>query len=142
MCAQIDEPHRLMLLLAIERQLGSKSKWAYYINALPDAFDSLIFWTDSQLRELQGSRLALAARLEKEEFEKTLLVYALQLRESALSGIPDTVTHDSWVTFLDLALTSERLLWARAAVLSRAFSVSIGEGTMAGAHHHFSTTNL
>ena len=51
---QVDEAHRLMLLLAIQRELGEKSNWGCYIDALPAEYDTLMFWSDKQLQELAG----------------------------------------------------------------------------------------
>ena len=52
--AILDEAHRLMLLLAIQRELGEKSNWGCYIDALPAEYDTLMFWSDKQLQELAG----------------------------------------------------------------------------------------
>ncbi|GES62869.1 SET domain protein [Aspergillus terreus] len=45
----------LMLVMMYEYLLGDQSTWAAYFKVLPRKFDTLMFWTPSELLELQGS---------------------------------------------------------------------------------------
>ncbi|KAL4898554.1 hypothetical protein BDV59DRAFT_6164 [Aspergillus ambiguus] len=45
----------LMLVMIYEYLLGDKSTWAAYFKVLPHTFDTLMFWSDDELLELQES---------------------------------------------------------------------------------------
>ncbi|KAJ5920943.1 hypothetical protein N7466_009269 [Penicillium verhagenii] len=47
----------LMLVMLYEYLRGGQSKWAPYFRVLPSRFDTLMFWSDEELRELQGSAI-------------------------------------------------------------------------------------
>ncbi|GAB1206917.1 hypothetical protein APSETT445_005620 [Aspergillus pseudonomiae] len=61
----------LMLVMIYEYLLGDKSAWASYFRVLPRKFDSLMFWSPSELQELQGS--AIVDRIGKEGAEESIL---------------------------------------------------------------------
>lgn len=44
--------------LAVEMEKGSSSKWAGYISHLPTQFDTLGYWSEDELAELQNEYLA------------------------------------------------------------------------------------
>lgn len=54
-----------------EYLLGEKSAWAHYFRVLPTKFDTLMFWTDSELSELQAS--AIVDKIGKQDAEKSIL---------------------------------------------------------------------
>ena len=43
----------LVLLLLYERHLGTASRMHAYVNSLPRRFDTPLFWTDTEIEELQ-----------------------------------------------------------------------------------------
>ena len=47
--------------LAVEMAKGSSSKWAGYIQHLPTEFDTLGYWSEDELAELQNEQLAYEA---------------------------------------------------------------------------------
>ncbi len=55
----------LILVLIYERLQGSHSKWKPYLDILPQHFDSLIFWSQEELSDLQGS--AVVQKIGKED---------------------------------------------------------------------------
>ena len=58
------------------------------------------------------------------------MVYQQQLRDFALPSSDTMEDKQQRECFLAAALARPRLLWARAAVLSRAFSVALGKGAL------------
>lgn len=50
---------------------GEQSKWYPYFRILPSSFDTLMFWTDEQLLELQGS--AVVGKIGKAAADDTIL---------------------------------------------------------------------
>lgn len=61
----------LMLVMIHEFLLGEKSAWAPYFKVLPRKFDTLMFWTASELQELQGS--SIVEKIGKEGADKSIL---------------------------------------------------------------------
>ncbi|KAB8216736.1 hypothetical protein BDV33DRAFT_150798 [Aspergillus novoparasiticus] len=61
----------LMLVMIYEYLLGDQSAWASYFKVLPRKFDTLMFWSPSELQELQGS--AIVDRIGKEGAERSIL---------------------------------------------------------------------
>lgn len=52
----VDNPfHVLNLVLVYESLLGDKSRWKAYLDLLPNSFDTLMFWNEAELKQLQGS---------------------------------------------------------------------------------------
>ena len=48
---------QLGLKLLQEVKAGSESKWHTWIQTLPSSFDTLIYWSDAELEELQTGSL-------------------------------------------------------------------------------------
>ncbi|PLB49463.1 SET domain protein [Aspergillus steynii IBT 23096] len=61
----------LMLVMIYEFLLGERSAWAPYFKVLPRKFDTLMFWSTSELQELQGS--SILDKIGKEGAEKSIL---------------------------------------------------------------------
>ena len=59
----------LILAMVFEYQLGASSKWKAYFDVLPTHFDSLMFWSESDLQHLRGS--AVVDKIGKEMADKT-----------------------------------------------------------------------
>ncbi|KAI9700444.1 MAG: hypothetical protein M1836_002459 [Candelina mexicana] len=55
----------LIVVLVYERLQGPDSKWKPYLDIHPQQFDSLMFWSQQELSELQGS--AVVQKIGKEE---------------------------------------------------------------------------
>lgn len=60
-----------MLVMIYECLQGGESRWAPYFRVLPTDFDTLMFWTEQQLRELQAS--AVVNKIGKAEADETIL---------------------------------------------------------------------
>lgn len=52
-----------------EHLQGPRSKWKPYFDVLPETFDTLMFWSNAELSELQGS--AVLQKIGKIEADKT-----------------------------------------------------------------------
>ena len=60
---------RLIVALIHERMQGEASIWADYLRLLPTSFDTLMFWNDAELAQLQAS--AVVSKIGKMEAEET-----------------------------------------------------------------------
>lgn len=61
----------LMLVMIYEYLAGEKSAWYQYFKVLPRQFDTLMFWSPSELQELQGS--AVVDKIGKQGAEESIL---------------------------------------------------------------------
>jgi hypothetical protein len=52
---QLDSWTSLILIMMYEFLLGGKSAWKPYFDVLPESFDTPMFWSENELRELQAS---------------------------------------------------------------------------------------
>ncbi|KAL5523460.1 hypothetical protein ACEPAG_7633 [Sanghuangporus baumii] len=58
----------LILCMMWEESKGSESKWSGYLEILPTAFNTPMFWSEDELKELEGT--AVLEKIGKEEAEK------------------------------------------------------------------------
>lgn len=79
--AEVQDPWlSLIVTMLYEYQQAKDSKWAAYFDVLPADFDSLMYWSEAELRDLQGS--AVVDKIGKagadETFQEQILplVYA------------------------------------------------------------------
>ncbi|GAA97802.1 uncharacterized protein L969DRAFT_89652 [Mixia osmundae IAM 14324] len=56
-----------LILCLMYEQIDPASHWKRYLNSMPTCFDSLMFWSDDELRELQGS--SVLDKIGREEAE-------------------------------------------------------------------------
>lgn len=61
----------LMLVMIYEYLAGEQSAWAPYFKVLPSQFDTLMFWSPSELQELQGS--AVVDKIGKQDADEAIL---------------------------------------------------------------------
>ncbi|KAL2815935.1 hypothetical protein BJX63DRAFT_430530 [Aspergillus granulosus] len=61
----------LMLVMVYEFLQGDASTWAPYFRVLPRNFDTLMFWSEEELAELQGS--AVVSKIGKQAAEELIL---------------------------------------------------------------------
>lgn len=61
----------LMLVMLYEYLQGPKSRWASYFHVLPTHFDTLMFWSPVELKELQAS--AIVEKIGKRNAEESIL---------------------------------------------------------------------
>ena len=57
----------LILVMIYEHLQGDKSPWKPYLDTLPKEFDTLMFWSESELSELQAS--SIVSKIGKDEAE-------------------------------------------------------------------------
>ncbi|KAI0157957.1 SET domain-containing protein [Hypoxylon sp. FL1284] len=55
----------LILIMIYEYLQGSNSRWRPYLDVLPDQFETLMWWSDQQLAELQAS--SIVSKIGKDE---------------------------------------------------------------------------
>ncbi|KMP02239.1 hypothetical protein DIZ76_010123 [Coccidioides immitis] len=61
----------LIVTMIFEYLQGGVSKWSPYFGVLPTDFDTLMFWTENELRELQGS--SVLDKIGKQEADQVIL---------------------------------------------------------------------
>ncbi|KAJ5109812.1 hypothetical protein N7532_002457 [Penicillium argentinense] len=61
----------LILVMLYEYLKGANSKWAPYLQILPASFDTLMFWSPSELHELQAS--AIVDKIGKQGADQSIL---------------------------------------------------------------------
>ncbi|KAI7970057.1 hypothetical protein EIK77_001447 [Talaromyces pinophilus] len=67
----------LVVVMIYEYSLGEQSKWKQYFQVLPSTFDTLMFWSDEELSELQAS--AVVDRIGKRDAEEDIFEKVLPL---------------------------------------------------------------
>ncbi|EME43329.1 hypothetical protein DOTSEDRAFT_131367 [Dothistroma septosporum NZE10] len=67
---EVDDPWlSLIVVMALEYLDGSQSRWKPYFDVLPVSFDNLMFWSDRELRHLEGS--TVVGKIGKEAADAT-----------------------------------------------------------------------
>jgi SET domain-containing protein 6 len=61
----------LILVMLYEYLQGEKSRWKPYFDVLPQAFDTPIFWSEDELKELEGTCLT-TEKIGKQESDEML----------------------------------------------------------------------
>jgi SET domain-containing protein 6 len=67
----LDSWQCLILVLLYEHLQGAASRWKPYLDLLPHTFDTPLFWTKDELRELDGTCLT-AEKVGKKEVDKAI----------------------------------------------------------------------
>lgn len=67
----------LVVVMIYEYSLGEQSKWKQYFQVLPSTFDTLMFWSDEELLELQAS--AVVDKIGKRDAEEDIFEKVLPL---------------------------------------------------------------
>ena len=82
----------LTFVLLYESGKGHTSSWWPYLLILPHQFDTLIYWSKSEIAELQGS--TVAAKIGKEDADKAFLeeLMPLAIKHAELFG-----EYSSWL---------------------------------------------
>lgn len=67
----------LVVVMIYEYLLGDRSRWKQYFQVLPSKFDTLMFWSDEELSDLQAS--AVVEKIGKQGAEQDILNIILPL---------------------------------------------------------------
>ncbi|THH18749.1 hypothetical protein EW146_g2289 [Bondarzewia mesenterica] len=109
----------LMLCMMWEEAQGSSSKWSEYLAFLPTAFDTPMFWSESDLEELKGTSMG-ADKIGRDGAENDYREKVIP----ALRSRPDLFGADPSTRFYSLA--NYHLMGSR--ILSRSFLVEKWDG--------------
>mmetsp|Transcript_33591 Transcript_33591/g.73311 ORF Transcript_33591/g.73311 Transcript_33591/m.73311 type:complete len:494 (-) Transcript_33591:326-1807(-) len=103
------------LFLLHERSLGAASDWAPYISVLPSSLDLPMYWSEDELKELEGTQV----------LESTLgyLGYA----QSEYEGLQEYVFKPNPDVFPEDIYNAESFLWAFGILRSRTFDPFVGD---------------
>ncbi|PGH03910.1 hypothetical protein AJ80_08612 [Polytolypa hystricis UAMH7299] len=82
----------LILVMVYEYLQSGASRWASYFSVLPTSFDTLMFWTEGELRELQGS--AVVNKIGRKDADESILNGLLPLisKNPHLFRLPSAVS--------------------------------------------------
>ncbi|KAK9916904.1 hypothetical protein WJX75_008596 [Coccomyxa subellipsoidea] len=115
----LDRRWTLCLLLLIERARGVHSKWATYINVLPESYEDPMWWSEENLDILKGTRLEAAVEHYVKGLED-LRVWRARLCtiQRELGGV-NVLEEEAgqW------AMSETALKWAKSTVWSRSFNI-------------------
>jgi N-lysine methyltransferase SETD6 len=75
----LDSWGKLILVMIYEYLQGDQSRWKPYFDVLPESFDTPMFWSDEELRELQASNLL--SKIGKDDAERMFLLKILPIVE-------------------------------------------------------------
>jgi SET domain-containing protein 6 len=84
----------LMVVMIYEYLLGENSKWFPYFRILPSSFDTLMFWDEKQLAELQAS--VIVDKIGKQSANQSILDSVAPLIRSNRSLFPPIEGLNSW----------------------------------------------
>ncbi|ORY72104.1 SET domain-containing protein [Pseudomassariella vexata] len=73
----------LILVMIYEYLQGDSSRWKPYFDILPESFDTLMFWSDKELQDLQAS--AITAKIGKDEADNMFRAKVLPVIEQHAS---------------------------------------------------------
>ena len=83
-----------MVVMIYEYLRGEQSKWDSYFKILPSTFDTLMFWNENQLSELQAS--AIVDKIGKQSADQSILESVAPLIRSNPSLFPPIAGLGSW----------------------------------------------
>lgn len=110
---QIPDDEILALHLMHERTKGKNSFFAPFIASLPTTFDLPVFWTATELHELQGTNVVLLTQLMQKQLQHDF------------ESIHQAVITDFPAIFRALpTLTLHDYTWAMSVIWSRAFGIT------------------
>lgn len=104
---------------------GEQSKWAPYFRVLPSRFDTLMFWSEAELRELQGS--AIVDKIGKQSANDSILQSIAPIVRSnpalfpPINGLASYEGNAGTAALLELAHTMGSL------IMAYAFDIENGE---------------
>ena len=79
----------LVVVMIHEFLRGDDSKWAPYFRVLPTQFDTLMFWTESEIEELQGSAVVEKIGRKTAEREFISKIFPVLTERTHLFPIPN-----------------------------------------------------
>ncbi|KAJ6109885.1 hypothetical protein N7486_002120 [Penicillium sp. IBT 16267x] len=115
----------LMLVMLYEYLRGEQSKWAPYFRVLPSHFDTLMFWSEAELSELQGS--AIVDKIGKQSADDSILLSIAPIVRSnpalfpPVNGLASYEVDAGTAALLELAHTMGSL------IMAYAFDIENGE---------------
>lgn len=111
---RLDSWNSLVLVMIHEDGLGKDSPWWDYLQLLPTEFNTLIYWSSSELAELEGS--AVLNKIEKDDadasFKKLLLPIVQQHPEVFGRHAQEFRGSNASTVLLDLAHRMATLIMA------------------------------
>ncbi|KAF2034318.1 SET domain-containing protein RMS1 [Setomelanomma holmii] len=93
----------LILIMLYEYLLGDASRWKPYFDVLPQTFDTPLFWSEAELKELEGTCLT-TEKIGKQESDEMLKSRVLKVvKANPTVFYPEGTTHLSDEELLALA---------------------------------------
>ncbi|KAJ5107664.1 hypothetical protein N7456_004339 [Penicillium angulare] len=122
----------LMLVMLYEYLRGEQSRWAPYFRVLPTNFDTLMFWSEAELNQLQAS--AIVGKIGKQGADESILesiapiVKANPALFPPVNGLTSFDGDAGTATLLELAHTMGSLIMAYAFDIEKGEDDDDGEG--------------
>lgn len=143
----IDERMAVMLLLIMEKRRGAASPIADYLDALPNAFHTPLFYDDEAMRGLDGTNLHSAVLAQRKQLNKVLVEYvrpaggklvkAMRVEEKRVrnedakgKGFLSFMTGKKIEKVSGSKIMLDEFRWAYACFWSRALALPIGNDPM------------
>ena len=123
----------LTLVIAYEYLRHDTSPWFPYLQLLPTTFDTLMFWTPTELAELQGSAVLdkIGKSLAEENWSNT--VFPIMLEKEALFPLSTSHTSDTERRLLEVAHMAGSMIMAYAFDMDEDVSDDSAEDALNGA---------
>ncbi|WEW61954.1 Ribosomal lysine N-methyltransferase 4 [Emydomyces testavorans] len=108
----------LIITMIYEYLRGRASRWSHYFDILPTDFDTLMFWTEDELRELQGS--SVLGKIGKQQANEVITknVFPLVVKHQdlfpSINGLPSFDSANGKEVVLELAHRMGTLIMAYA----------------------------
>lgn len=129
----MDEHEAVILHLAVERVRGESSMLHPWIRLLPEELDTTLFWSDDELKMLQGTALHRATALRRRSLQtawRRLEPVSGQLLLAAEENLDESFNKRSRSeNGLTVSLEFEDFLWASAVYWSRAIKIPLEMST-------------
>ncbi|KZF22667.1 SET domain-containing protein [Xylona heveae TC161] len=91
---ETDNWSSLILVMLYEFLRGDRSPWKLYFDVLPDKFDSLMFWSENELAELQGSAVIhKIGKTQADEMFRSKILPIIQSRPEIFEISTSTTGH-------------------------------------------------
>ncbi|KAG6615183.1 putative histone-lysine N-methyltransferase [Phytophthora cinnamomi] len=116
------EDDQLAIALLYERfVLGAKSKWAKHIELLPRTYHNVLYFSQEELRALEGSNVFFVAQQMEEKVSQDFA----RLKESVLLELFENITEGINVDLFDEFFSLENYKWALSTIWSRFVSLRL-----------------
>ena len=122
---------QLIAHVLLEAARGESSRWAPYLETLPQAYDIPLLWDQAEAEALlQGTSLLQTVRAQRRNAEREFAVLTAAAAEVEDAKQENGPENGGRPPLPEELLDRERYMWATATVLSRSFSVNVEQSVV------------